>query len=273
MLSFNFLTGLRFRSQIRKLYISVGGDFYTSNPRLDQLKAIDDFIRGLSANLEKFSFTWAGKFKGLCPLSLGENPLLPSTMDIHFPKLQYMQVRNAAMTSTQLSDLVATHCETVKRFNFESVELLSISSWDDALAPLLTDSSGRVWSRISSMSDSGSSQALRANPRRRRKHHSDERETGRKKERGIQHSYRHRSWNLHKHHNNAARTLTDTQTPRTASPRTPSLVISAPMLKYAIIVLGIRLLTLGLELLIRAACFSPVVVVRAMHGMRRDTIQ
>lgn len=172
--------------QIRKLYVSVESwDFYSPSPGLDQLKIIDDYIRGFSANLEKFTFTWMGDFKGPCPLALAEDPLFrpprhsqklfhevtspmsplpspPSRKPIHFPKLRYMQVRNATMTSAQLSDLVAAHRETVKEFDFESVGLLNGGSWDDALAPLLSDPApgSDVWSRSSSVSDSASFQTV-----------------------------------------------------------------------------------------------------------------
>ncbi|KAL2114510.1 hypothetical protein VUR80DRAFT_5995 [Thermomyces stellatus] len=175
--------GRRWR-RVRKLYVSVQSwDFYGANPGLDQLKIINDFIRSFSANLEKFSFTWAGNFKGPCPLSLSEDPLFrpprnsqklfhevtspmsplpspPSRKAIHFPKLRYMQVRNATMTSMQLSDLVAAHRETVKEFDFESVALMNGGNWDDALAPLFSDpsSGSEVWSRSSSVSESGSLQ-------------------------------------------------------------------------------------------------------------------
>lgn len=167
--------------QVRKLYVSVESwDFHGESPGLDQLKVIDDFIRALSPNLEKFSFTWAGSYKGPCPLSLSEDPLFspprnsqklfhevtspmsplpnpPSRGAIYFPRLRYMQVRNAAMSSTQLSDLVSAHRATVKEFDFDSVALLGSGSWDDALAPLLSGPAdgSEVWSR-SSGSDFGS---------------------------------------------------------------------------------------------------------------------
>lgn len=173
--------GRRWR-QIRKLYVSVESwDFYSPAPGLDQLKVMDDFIRGFSANLEKFTFTWAGDFKGPCPLSLSDDPLFrpprnsqklfhevtspmsplpspPARRPIHFPKLRYLQVRNATMSSSQLSELVGAHRATVKEFDFESVALLDGGCWDDALAPLLEDrvAGAEVWSRSSSVSDSAS---------------------------------------------------------------------------------------------------------------------
>lgn len=170
--------------QIRKLYISVESwDFYSPHPGLDQLKIVDDYIRGLSQNLEKFTFAWSGRFKGPCPLYLSADPLFrapqhaqklfnevtspmsplpspPSRKVIHFPKLRYMQVRNATMTTTQLSEIVSAHRPTVKEFDFESVVLLNGGSWEEALAPLMeppTPESTEVWSRSPSpLSESGS---------------------------------------------------------------------------------------------------------------------
>lgn len=170
--------------QIRKLYISVESwDFYSRSPGLDQLKVIDDYIRSFSQSLEKFTFTWTGPFKGPCPLYLAADPLFrpprysqklfnevtspmsplpsrPSRKAIHFPKLRYMQVRNATMTTLQISELVGVHRETVKEFDFESVVLLNGGTWEEALAPLMdpaaSGSCGDVWSRSSSLSESGS---------------------------------------------------------------------------------------------------------------------
>jgi hypothetical protein len=172
--------------QIRKLYISVESwDFYSHAPGLDHLKIIDDYIRNFSPQLEKFTFTWLGRFKGPCPLALSQDPLfapprhsqklfnevtspmspLPTTpcrKPIHLPKLKYMQVRNAIMTSTQLSDLVEAHRATVKEFDFERVALINGGNLEDVFAPLLNDASNNseVWSRNSrhSASETGSVQ-------------------------------------------------------------------------------------------------------------------
>ncbi|TQS31898.1 hypothetical protein Golomagni_07808, partial [Golovinomyces magnicellulatus] len=65
--------------QIRKLHMSIEAwDFYGSSPGLDHLRLIDDYIRGLSPNLEKFVFTWLGS-KGPCPLAVyDDNLFVPS---------------------------------------------------------------------------------------------------------------------------------------------------------------------------------------------------
>lgn len=162
--------------QIRKLYISVESwDFYGPSPGLDHLKIIDDYIRHFASALDKLTFTWIGQ-KGPCPLALAADPLFappraakklfnevtspmsplpprPSVRKpIHFPKLRYLQVRNATMNAPQLSDLVASHRATVSEFDFENVVLTNGGSWDDALAPLMDNNkpgARDTWSRWS----------------------------------------------------------------------------------------------------------------------------
>lgn len=160
--------------QIRKLYISVESwDFYGTSPGLDHLKIMDDYVRHFAPSLDKFTFTWLGR-KGPCPLALAGDPLfapprnskklfnevtspmspLPPTPRVRrpivFPRLRYLQVRNATMNAPQLADLVASHRGTVREFDFENVALLGGGSWDDALAPLMDGAANSdVWSRCS----------------------------------------------------------------------------------------------------------------------------
>ncbi|KAK2056344.1 hypothetical protein LY76DRAFT_156259 [Colletotrichum caudatum] len=161
--------------QIRKLNISVEAwDFYGSSPGLDHLKIIDDYIRQFSGTLEKLHFTWLGP-KGPCPIALYADPLFappkqckklfnevtspmsplppaPGRKPMHFPRLRYMQVRNATMTAGQLSDLVDAHQKTVKEYDFDNVVLINGGDWDEALAPLMEPSSGSssdIWSQHS----------------------------------------------------------------------------------------------------------------------------
>ncbi|KAK1526400.1 uncharacterized protein CCOS01_08818 [Colletotrichum costaricense] len=146
--------------QIRKLNISVEAwDFYGPSPGLDHLKIMDDYIRQFSGTLEKLHFTWLGP-KGPCPIALSADPLFappkhskklfaevtspmsplppaPARKPMHFPRLRYMQVRNATMTAAQLSDLVDAHQKTVKEFDFDNVVLINGGDWDEALAPLM----------------------------------------------------------------------------------------------------------------------------------------
>ncbi|KIL96375.1 hypothetical protein FAVG1_01119 [Fusarium avenaceum] len=162
--------GRRWR-QINRLSISVDAwDFYGTAPGRDHLKIMDEYIRNLAPNLDKFAFTWLGR-KGPCPVALAADPLfapprasrklfhevtspmspLPETPGkgaIYFPKLRYLQVRNAVMNAPQLSHLINSHRPTVKQFDFESVVLSDNGNWDDVLAPIDTDDS---WSRSNSM--------------------------------------------------------------------------------------------------------------------------
>ena len=155
--------------QIRKLHISVEAwDFYGPSPGLDHLKVLDDYLRQFSPSLEKLSFTWFGR-KGPCPIALSADPLfappknskklfhevtspmspLPTTpmrKPMHFPKLRYLQIRNATMNAPQLKDLITSHRETVKEYDFERVVLVNHGNWDEALSPLNRD---EAWSRSS----------------------------------------------------------------------------------------------------------------------------
>ncbi|CVK92581.1 uncharacterized protein FMAN_07475 [Fusarium mangiferae] len=162
--------GRRWR-QINKLSISVDAwDFYGTSPGRDHLKILDEYVRTFAPSLEKFAFTWLGR-KGPCPVALASDPLfsppraskklfhevtspmspLPETPGkgaIYFPKLRYLQVRNAVMNAPQLSNLINSHRPTVKEFDFESVVLADNGNWDDVLAPIDTDDS---WSRSNSI--------------------------------------------------------------------------------------------------------------------------
>ncbi|KAI0896560.1 hypothetical protein F4806DRAFT_464956 [Annulohypoxylon nitens] len=159
--------------QIRKLNITVESwDFYGPSPGLDHLKMLDDYIRDFSESLEKLTFTWLGQ-KGPCPLSLAADPLFapprssqklfhevtspmsplppaPLRKPIVFRKLRFMAIRNSTMNSPQVASLVATHQHSVREFDFENTVLINDGSWDDALAPLMdnTSRSGR-WTRHS----------------------------------------------------------------------------------------------------------------------------
>lgn len=155
--------------QIRKLHISVEAwDFYGPSPGLDHLKVLDGYIRNLAPSLEKLSFTWLGR-KGPCPVALSADPLfappknskklfhevtspmsplptLPMRRPMHFPKLRYLQIRNATMNAPQLKDLITSHRATVREYDFESVVLANNGNWDEALSPLDMD---EAWSRSS----------------------------------------------------------------------------------------------------------------------------
>lgn len=168
--------------QIRKLHMSIEAwDFSSAtNPGLDHLKIIDDYIRQLAPRLEKLAFSWIGATKGPCPIALSSDalfapprssqklfneltspmsplPALPSRAPIHMPVLRYLQIRNTAMNAPQLRHLITAHQKTVKEFDFENVSLIDNGRWDDALAPV---SESRRWScgNLSVASTSAASQ-------------------------------------------------------------------------------------------------------------------
>ncbi|KAH7326139.1 hypothetical protein B0I35DRAFT_421985 [Stachybotrys elegans] len=160
--------------QIRKMHISVEAwDFYGPSPGLDHLKVIDDYIRNFAPQLEKFTFAWINH-KGPCPVSLAADPLFapprstkklfhevtspmsplplrPTRTPIHFPKLRYLQIRNATMNAPQLKELICSHRKTVKEYDFENVVLINNGNWEEALAPIDSDD---MWSRSSLTADS-----------------------------------------------------------------------------------------------------------------------
>lgn len=173
--------------QIRKMHVSVESwDFYGPAPGLDHLQMIDDFVRGFEGSLEKFTFSWQGRYKGPCPLSLASDPLFapprgerklfhevtspmsplpparPPKRPIVLRRARHLAVRNATMNEAQVADLVRTHRRYVREFDFENVVLISGGSWDEALAPLMETPSSRsdreYWTRHSSatISDAGS---------------------------------------------------------------------------------------------------------------------
>ncbi|PNY24217.1 Uncharacterized protein TCAP_05837 [Tolypocladium capitatum] len=162
--------------QIKKLYVSVEAwDFHGPSPGLDHLKIIDDYVRRFAPSLEKFAFAWVGP-RGPCPIALSADPLFapprasrklfhevtspmsplptrPERAPIHFPRLRYLQVRNASMNAPQLSQLINAHRATVREFDFENVVLRDRGSWHDALAPLSRDD---AWARSSVLAETSS---------------------------------------------------------------------------------------------------------------------
>ncbi|KAH8163172.1 hypothetical protein CIB48_g5063 [Xylaria polymorpha] len=159
--------------QIRKMHINVDSwDFYGPSPGLDHLKIMQDFLYNYSTSLEKLSFTWYGR-KGPCPIALAGDPLfapprnslklfrevtspmsplppVPPRKPVVFRKLRYLAVRNATMNAVQVADLVASHQHCVREFDFENSVLISDGNWDDALAPLMNNTSHNgYWTRHS----------------------------------------------------------------------------------------------------------------------------
>jgi hypothetical protein len=169
--------------QIKKLNITMDSwDFLGPRPGLDHLKILDDYIRTFSSNLEKVSFGWNGR-KGPCPFTLFTDqlfappraatklfaevtspmsplPAAPPRPAMIFPKLRYMQVRNATMAAEQVADFVYEHRHTVREFDFENVFLVNGGTWDEALAPLSDISGSDEWQSQRSGSESDSNSSL-----------------------------------------------------------------------------------------------------------------
>ncbi|RWA07171.1 hypothetical protein EKO27_g7934 [Xylaria grammica] len=159
--------------QIRKMHINVDSwDFYGPSPGLDNLKIIQDFLYNYSTSLEKLAFTWHGR-KGPCPIALAADPLFapprnslklfrevtspmsplppaPPRKPVVFRRLRYLAVRNATMNAAQVADLVTSHQHCVREFDFENSVLIGDGSWDEALAPLMSNNShSGYWTRHS----------------------------------------------------------------------------------------------------------------------------
>jgi hypothetical protein len=53
-----------------------------------------------------------------------------------FPKLKYLQIKNASMQAAQLREIIERHRDIVREFDFREVVLLNRGDWDEALSPL-----------------------------------------------------------------------------------------------------------------------------------------
>ncbi|KAL2891832.1 hypothetical protein HOO65_011190 [Ceratocystis lukuohia] len=144
-------------SQINNLRVTVDSwDFCGPAPGFDHLKMLQDYLRGFAPNLEKLKFSWAGGFKGPCPLVLPIESHMLSGEDLgnkspyalalecvafRLPRLRYMEIRNAEMSAAQIRGIVRAHKHTVKEFDFDDVTLTGDGSWDEAMGTLYYDRS------------------------------------------------------------------------------------------------------------------------------------
>ncbi|KAF2424946.1 hypothetical protein EJ08DRAFT_594728, partial [Tothia fuscella] len=138
-------------SQIRSLAIEMPSFSFEDAHRTEQLRIMHSYLRTFSENLTKLSFRWVGSYKGPSPLSLDREPVLyppswPRTPDkdqvhsrspkpLKFRQLEYMDLENAVMDSSQIASFISRHKRTLLEFSFEEVTLRS-GDWDDALEPL-----------------------------------------------------------------------------------------------------------------------------------------
>lgn len=154
-------------TQIRSLSICMDSLSMTSQPKhkqqqsVEHLRILHAYLRTLSRGLNRLFFRWKGE-RGPSPLSLDKEPcMLPIETDfmhpsqrgevrgprpLRFSRLRHMELENAIMDSTQISDFIHKHRRTLVEFNFEDVKLRQ-GNWDDALSPLTLITGSERWKR------------------------------------------------------------------------------------------------------------------------------
>jgi hypothetical protein len=154
-------------AQIRRLSICMESiHFSSSSPRvhrhsLEHLRILHAYLRTLSRGLTRLFFRWKGE-RGPSPLSLDREPcMLPIEEEcmhpsmrgqvrgprpLRFSRLRYMELENAVMDSSQISDFIHKHRRTLVEFNFEDVKLRE-GNWDEALEPLTKIAGSDAWKR------------------------------------------------------------------------------------------------------------------------------
>lgn len=158
-------TSARRWTQIRKLSICMDSvHFSSTQPRvrahaIEHLRILHAYLRTLSRGLTRVFFRWKGE-RGPSPLSLDREPCMmpieeemmhPSQRGetrgpraLKFTRLRYMELENAVMDSSQISEFISKHKRTLVEFNFEDVKLRH-GDWDDALAPLTVLTGNDNW--------------------------------------------------------------------------------------------------------------------------------
>ncbi|KAH7086478.1 hypothetical protein FB567DRAFT_561168 [Paraphoma chrysanthemicola] len=132
---------------------------------LEHLRILHAYLHTLSRSLTRLFFRWKGT-RGPSPLSLDKEPcMLPyahiDTTNIHpslrskntsgplplkFSRLRHMQLENAVMDATQISDFITRHKRSLVEFEFEDVRLRE-GDWDQALEPLTHIAGSDRWKR------------------------------------------------------------------------------------------------------------------------------
>ncbi|KAI9686859.1 MAG: hypothetical protein M1822_002612 [Bathelium mastoideum] len=144
-------------AQIQRLSIQLDSFKVDGKASRDHLKVVHTYLRCFSPSLTHCSFRWNGR-RGLDPFTLDteaciqpeatEHPLARSRRiaPLRFPKLQNMELENAAMDAVQISSFLTRHRRTIADVMFENVHLRS-GTWDDALAPLTQISGNDEWKK------------------------------------------------------------------------------------------------------------------------------
>jgi hypothetical protein len=133
----------------------------TRRQSLEHLRILHAYLHTLSHGLTRLFFRWKGE-RGPSPLSLDKEPcMLPVEEEmmhpsmrgtsrgpraLRFPRLSQMELENAVMDSSQISDFIRRHRRTLNEFNFEDVKLRH-GNWDDALEPLTRIARSDAWKR------------------------------------------------------------------------------------------------------------------------------
>ncbi|KAH8686630.1 hypothetical protein GQ44DRAFT_780923 [Phaeosphaeriaceae sp. PMI808] len=128
---------------------------------LEHLRILHAYLLTLSRSLTRFFFRWKGT-RGPSPLSLDKEPcMLPIQEEcmhpsmrgqvrgprpLKFSRLRCMELENAIMDSTQISDFIHKHRRSLLEFNFEDVKLRD-GDWDQALEPLTHIAGNDRWKR------------------------------------------------------------------------------------------------------------------------------
>jgi hypothetical protein len=134
---------------------------------LEHLRILHAYLATLSRGLTRLFFRWKGE-RGPSPLSLDREPCMlplptqtqmqeemthPSMRNkssgpnpLKFSRLRTMELENAVMDSTQISDFILRHKRTLREFTFEDVKLRE-GNWDAALEPLTVISGSDRWKR------------------------------------------------------------------------------------------------------------------------------
>ncbi|KAI0997999.1 hypothetical protein K3495_g10191 [Podosphaera aphanis] len=159
--------GSRRWRQITRLDIVMSSwDFSGLTGGREHLLILDDYLRSFSAHVEELNFRWLGH-EGPCPFSIisdqifarqktqklfGEvtssmSPLPPAPQrrSMFFPKLRYVKLCNAKISTKQVTDFVLPHSHTVREFDFINVILNDGGQWEEALAPLKLTSPTDKW--------------------------------------------------------------------------------------------------------------------------------
>ncbi|KAL6708900.1 hypothetical protein ACN47E_002307 [Coniothyrium glycines] len=154
-------------TQIRRLSICMESISFSSTSMkqraqsLEQLRILHAYLRTLSRGLTRLFFRWKGE-RGPSPLSLDKEPcMLPvheesmhpsmrgqvrGPRPLNFTRLKYMELENAIMDSSQISDFIHKHRRSLLEFNFEDVKLRE-GNWDAALEPLTQIAGNDRWKR------------------------------------------------------------------------------------------------------------------------------